>query len=545
MDLPNDQRLLHRDLSAKLALLTDEAQLIRFMGEVLGSLLRRKGDAEFLRAVQDSFTTGLAGRPWPEQMALARNVIGLVITKRPEVALAWQHLNGIAPPPQQRRAADHDEGAAIPHLDDLPDFGLGLDEDDIEAVNPFPAALPEQWVADYVIGVLDRRLALFTAPKLRWPSPVYSHEQPFFLFSPPFADILRRFVSRVLLGLMQADLNRVLYDHVSPELRADEAKLTAFLTDRRPDLWAVILAKLGRLSGNLRSADSKVLAAEAGGHGPEFQVVEVPVSRPRVFRVLGVPFTLGHRDDIKRMKIRVNPSTTPDADEMLALDVITRLRDMAARAGLELPAGCDFGFLRNLLDFDVARYAKDLADLQALAAKQDGTSEAVLERLNQMDRVYSTDLADVLAITLFQHGTDGVFGFEELYALGQQWHRAANRPFLMAEIARRPRDLAFQIRDCLRRRSDRNAMGLAVTMLVEVWRVMDRARDKAALDSGLTVFSAFPVAFAGDADEKVFTEIGALLFKTLSAEQLETATIIENVLKLYTPVVGRTKRVVG
>jgi hypothetical protein len=325
-------------------------------------------------------------------------------------------------------------------------------------------------------------------------------------------------------------------------LLADENKLKAFLAERRPDLWAVIMARLGRLAADLRSAHVKLASGGDDGDGPEFQVVEVPVSRPRVFRVLGVAFTLGNRTDVKRMKVRVNHSSKPDNDEMLALDIITKLRDMAARAGLELPVLCDFAFLRTLLDLDATRYAKDMAELQALAAHKDTPRETVLERLNQLDTVYPAELADALVIALFLHGSDGAFGFHEFYDLTLGWSRMVPRPFLMAEIARRPRDLAFQIRDCLRKRTDRNGMGLSVVMLFEVWRVMDRERFRAELDAALTVFSAFPVAFAGDADEKVFTEIGSVLFQSLSTTPLDVANTIETVLKLYTPVVERSKR---
>lgn len=536
MDLPADQRLLYRDLTAKLEAQGDEQQLIHFMGGVLHSLLRRKGDAEFLRSIQDSFTTGLAGRPWQDKITLAREIIGLVVTKRPEVAVAWQTLNHQEPRPHQRRAAD--QGALVPDPDDLPDFSLAPEEGDELP----PVAPPEEMVAEYVAAVLERRLALFPAPVLRLPSPVYSHEQPFFLFSPHFSEIAQRFVSRVLLGLMRTDLDRMLYGHMDAALLADEDKLKAFLAERRPDLWAVIMARLGRFVGDLRSVQAKLAAAEAGDHGPEFQVVEVPVSQPRVFRVLGVAFTLGNRTDVKRMKLRINPSSQPDHDEMLALDVITRLRDMAARAGLDLPESCDFAFLRTLLDFDATRYAKDWAELQALAANKETPRETLLERLNQLDAVYPVELADALAITLFYHGGDGAFGFQELYDLALEWNRTARRSFLLAEIARRPRDLAFQIRDCLRKRVDRNGTGLAVVMLFEVWRVMDRTRFRAELDAALTVFSAFPVAFAGDPDEKVFTEIGSVLFKTLSTEPLEAANTIETVIRLYTPVAERAKR---
>jgi hypothetical protein len=270
--------------------------------------------------------------------------------------------------------------------------------------------------------------------------------------------------------------------------------------------------------------------------------VEVPVQRPRVIRVLGIPFTMGSRTETKRMKVRVNPSTTPDADEMTALDLVTRWRDMAARAGIDLPAACDFAFLCSLLELDAKRFGDDLAALQALAADREAPREPVLESLNQLDRTYPVVLADTLAIALFHHGADGVFGFPELYELCLEWSRTAPRPLLTAEIARRPRDLAFQIRDCLRKRTDRNGLGLAVVMLIEIWRVMDRARFQAERDAALTVFSAFPVAFANDPAEKAFTTIGSVLFKTLSGETIDTGATVDAVLRAYAPVVGPSAR---
>jgi hypothetical protein len=501
---------------------------------VLGSLLRRKGDAEFLSAVQDSFTTGLAGRPWAEQVTLAREVIGLVITKRPEVALAWQTLNNEKPYPYQRRAADQEELAPVPELDDLPDFGLTPEEDELEPpATPVPA--PEEAIADYVAGVLERRLGLFEAPAQRVPSPAYAHEQPFFLFAPEFAQVTRRFIARVLIPLARTDLARAVIDQLPPEALSNAEAQKAALAEKRPEIWAILLPRLSRMAEDLHAAEFKLAAAQNGNLGPEFKTVEVPVKTPRVLRVLGVAFTLGSRTETKRIKVRVAPSNHPTNEEMLALDVVTKWRDMAAREGIDLPPACGFALLRALLDLDVDEYKARAAALMALAANQDTPREEILEQVRQAAAGLPPELADALAITLFHHGVDGAFGFQELHDLAMEWGPA--RPFLPAEIARRPRDLAFQIRDCLRRRMDRNNLGLSIVMLLEVWRVLDRAHSAAAMEAATTVFSAFPVAFAGDKDEATFTEIGALLHRTLSAEHLEPASTIEDVLKLYGKVV--------
>jgi len=91
----------------------------------------------------------------------------------------------------------------------------------------------------------------------------------------------------------------------------------------------------------------------------------------------------------------------------------------------------------------------------------------------------------------------------------------------------------------LRARAPRNPVGLAVVMLFEVWRLMDPDRFHGELQAALTVFSAFPVAFAGDRDERVLSEIGALLFRTFSARELDAAGTIESVLRLYAPLVHK------
>ena len=54
------------------------------------------------------------------------------------------------------------------------------------------------------------------------------------------------------------------------------------------------------------------------------------------------------------------------------------------------------------------------------------------------------------------------------------------------------------------------------------------------------MFSAFPIAFAGDADEAVFSDIGAVLAKRFAADTLDAAATIEQVLQRYGKVVQAT-----
>lgn len=535
MTLPAGQRLLYRDLTSKLDGLEDETALIRFMGGVLGSLLRRKSDAEFLRKVQDSFTAGLAGRSWAEQTVLAREVIGLVIAKRPEVATAWQKLNNEAPPAFARRASDLNEAPPPADLDDLPDFSLTPEEDEDEDAGDDPYARARAMLAEDLAEVLGRRLALFTVPEPPPPSAVYDHDHPFCLFSPAFPAVMLRFLKRLLAGPMRAELELEVYAMLPAEAAAQDDALRAALVQARPRVFTIMINHLGQLAIQHRAAQAKLVAAETGGGTVEYQEVEVPVTRPRVIHVLGLAFTMGSRPGVKTMRIPVTGASRPDAGEMAALDLATRWHDMAARAGVPLPDACDFTFLRALLQFDADALAAHLPPLVALAAKAGGGQGVPLGKLKALDSLFPPLIVEAAALVLFRSGANGGFGFQELLDFALAPSPRAPRKLLLHEIGRRPRDLAFQIRDALRARRDRNTLGLSVVMLFEVWRRLDRDRFRAELQAALTVFSAFPVAFAGDADERVLTEIGGLLHRAFSTPELDAAGAIESVLRLYGP----------
>lgn len=526
MELPADQNQLYNDLCAKLDQQQGEAQLIHFMAGVLGSLLRRKGDAEFLRAVQDAFTAGLVELPPTQQRDLARQVIGTVIAKRPEVALAWQRISGEEPHPNARRAVD----AAMAE-DDLPEISLSLDEDEPPPADSF-AAFQAAVVAD-VAGALARRLALFSLPAQRFPSPTYVHEQPFFLLTDAFAGVARDFLAEVLLPLWHDQL-QALYQRLGGGTAARA------VADGRAELWALLAERLARLADLSADAKSKLDAAHAAAEaGPDFQMVEVPVSRKRTLSVLGVKFSLGTSTEMTMRKVPVQVSGKPSPDEMLALDLVTRLHDMTAAIGLDLPDLADLGLVHDLLTFDAERLSHDLPGLLALAGDAEAEAEAVLDGIEAAVAGHPPVVADALVVTLFAHGVDGGFGFEEMVRLADRW-AAGDHPFLATEIARRPRDLAFQVRDALRRHLDRNNMGLSVVMLFEVWRVLAASRHRAALDAAVTVFSAFPIAFAGDPAEATFSDIGATLAKALAAPHLDAAGTIEMVMRLYGNVVAAT-----
>ena len=95
--LTPEQKTLFDALAARLEAATDTDALTAHLFSVLGTLLRRKGDADFLAAVNSAFLSGIAKQPaLGQQRELAREVIAVVIAKRPEIASAFAAKAGEA-----------------------------------------------------------------------------------------------------------------------------------------------------------------------------------------------------------------------------------------------------------------------------------------------------------------------------------------------------------------------------------------------------------------------------------------------------------------
>jgi len=537
MELPVDQHLLYSDLTAKLDKLGNQDQLIAYMGQVLRTLLRRQGDSEFRVAIQDSFISGLMGRDWDDQLALAREVILIVIAKRPEIALAWQRQQGGDDNPH-RRAADRGEAPKVVADPDLPDLDL------IGAPPPRPTppkppysfSAAEDKVTEHVIETLTRRLSLFRLPTSAFPSIAYVHEQEFFLFSPIFARVAGEFMAQVILPSCRDSLERRVYKAMS---KVAATRPDMGLSEVKSDMWAVVVERLGKLGGRLNGARSK-LAMPADAGEPKFQEVEVPVDRPRVFRVLGVGFRMGTRTELKRVKVKVKSAKELDQYEIEALNLMSQLRDRAAEAGLDLPQSCDFEFLAALFMVDGRRLAQTVKELLALAEHKETSRAYLMERLGAVDETFANTLSDAIALLLFHGAVGGPFGFAELYetAIGtarDQAVRAMQRPFLTAELARRPRELAFQVREVMRKRLDEMRMTTALAALFNVWNTLPQAQFPQSREAALTVFRAFPIAFAGDADETALSAIGQQLCAILAAEKVDGEMAAAAILRLYKP----------
>ena len=557
MALPPDQQRLLHDLSGRLGKVADEAQLIAFMAELLRSLLRRQGDAEFRTQVQNAFIEGLAGRTWPEKVMLARGVVAVVIAKRPEIAVAWQKLHDAVAPPVQRRAADL--GMVPQSPDSLPDLD-GIEIELLEEARapvsppvpppPYRFVQAEDKVAAWVADILERRLGIFRLPPSRFPSVSYTHERSFFLFEPAFAAIARRFVAEVLMPACRVALERHVYDVAEPAVLASPKKLEEFLKEKRPVMWKVLIERLSKLAAQHRQAEAKIEAARAphSETAEDYAEVEVPVSQPRVFKVLGVPFRLGKRTVQQRMRVRVTTPTELDSYEREALELLTRFGDIAADEGMELPPGCDFQFMRILLEFDAKAFASTAREIVGLAGHKETSRGYLFQRLKALDETYANYLSDALILLIFLGGTgEQAFGFKELYdvCIGEARDNSAlasRRPFLPAEINRRPTELVFQFREALKRRYDEDTLAAALRHLFAVWTVMSRTRFADGLESGLIALRTFPVAFSGDLDEPVFSAIGRIVHDELGTESPDVEAAQGKVLTAYAPILARLRK---
>ena len=514
MSLSDEQQSLLQEITSKLDALDGSKALTRFMGQVLTSLLRRKGDAEFLATIQDTFIAGMAERGPDQQRALARELIRVVIETRPEIALAWRAQQGQADGEPLRRAADlaaarQAASEESPPPPPLPPMGLAR-------------AQAERMMVDFFAETVEQRLAVFRIPAARFPSAAYCHEQPFFLLSAVFSKVLIAFVGDVLAVQCRDQFERQIFTKLDGRGKNTPESVEAFMKARRLEILHILQERLIRLTALHGTAEDKLAKAKAESEagGAAWKTVEVPVSQPRVLNVLGVKFTVGQKTAMRKVKVKAGAEHEIRPAEMETLALITRLRDMAADAGLELPPTCDFRFLADLLDFDHKRFAQTVKDLATAAMV--GDRNLLFDRLDATDRMLPDTLADAALMMLFTQQADRGFGFQDLYdfsvgaKLGEERKRA--RPFLSGELARRPRELAFQIREVLRRHGDEETLAATVQALFTVWQVLPRSRFGAELDGAAALLTAFPVAFAGDPDEAAFTEIAQVLQQTLSAQ---------------------------
>jgi len=541
--LASDQQLLLQEISAKLDGLDGSAALASFMGQVLRSLLRRKGDSEFLATIQDTFIAGMAERGPDQQRALARELIRVVIETRPEIAQAWQAQQGAAAAPPLRRAVDlspPSPPSQSPATASSP------------AASGAVRAQAETLVAAFVAETVEQRLQVFRVAAPRFPSAAYCHEQPFFLFSGVFAKVVTGFFSEVLTTECRDTCQRHVYGPLEARGALSSEQVEGYMSARRVEVVRILIERLNRLAPLHRAAEAKLAKAkadgEAGAAAITWKTIEVPVSQPRMLRVLGVQFAVGRQTAMRKVRVKAGAENEIQPAEMETLTLITRLRDMAADSGIDLPAACDFRFLAALLDFDFRRFAQSFKDLVTAAAVDDRT--LLFERVDAIDKLLPDSLADAALIMLFSQQAERGFGFQDLYEFSVSAQLGDGepkppRPFLAPELARRPRELAFQVREVLRRQGDEECLAAAVQALLMVWQVLPKSRFAADLEAALTVLAAFPVAFAGDPDEAVFIEIGEVVRLTLAATVPNWDRCLLAVRAAYYPALKRRKLAQG
>ena len=539
MSFASDQQSLFREVSSKLDGLEGGPALAAFMGQMLRSLLRRKGDAEFLAAIQDSFMAGMAERDSDQQKAQARELLRVVIEIRPEIAQAWQSQHGedgaVAAP---RRAIDKAEPPPLPPPPPPPP--------------PLPPlaparALAERMIAGAITETVEQRLQVFRLPAPPFPSITYCHEQPFFLFSAAFAKVVAEFLAEMLALQCRETFDRHIFAPLDARGPMAPEQVEAYLAARRIEMIRILVDRLDRLEVSHRAAEAKLAKAQAdaaaGFAGARWKTIEVPVSQPRVLRVLGVQFAVGRRTTMRKVKVRAGADSELLPAEMETLGLITRLRDMAANVGLDLPAACDFRFLSSLLEFDFRRFPLSVKDLAASASA--GDRALLFARLDGVTKLFPDTIADAALLMVFAQGNGSGFGVQDLVdfwvaaELGDE--AKGSRPFIPGELARRPRELAFQVREVLRRQGDEETLAVAVQSLLTVWQVLPKAHCQEGREAALAVLAAFPVAFAGDPDEAVFIEISQLLLQTLGAERPNWDGCLLAVRAAYFPVVKRRR----
>jgi hypothetical protein len=533
--LPPDQRLLLDDISSRLAKVEDSPGLLRFMAEILKTLLRRQGDAQFLATIQDAFAAGLIGLAFPEQKELAAEVIQVVVTKRPEIALAWQKIHGL--PGRQAPSQPVPVTAPLRRAADLP----------MEMPPPLPPESgdyaflhAEAFIAAQLADSLDKRLTLMQVPLPAIPSVAWCLNQPFFLFVPAFADIAKAFITGPVLRRCREGLEKRVLSRIDHEVLTRPDRQAAFWEEVRELVVKVVTERLTKLATHHKAAEAKQAAvARTGSEGSEgFKLVDMPVTRPRTYNILGVEFALGKVTTTKRVKVKVPPPYKLEPEEIEAMDLIGELRVGAAQAGLNLPEAADFQFLRTLLTFNPRLFVQSRDELIGLAAHEDTTAGFLAERLAAADKSFTNLLTDVLVMMMFTRCGDTSFRLAQFYAVcvGSARDKSAmvaRRPFVPGELARRPHELAVQLREALRRRLHLDAVLGSAERLLDCYKVMGRNMFGRELEEARGVIAAFPMVFAADPEVIAFTTVAKLVLATISGEQPDRSICLMRIGQAY------------
>ena len=171
--LPSDLlRIYSRELEGR----QDTQGILGYVDEALESLLRRKGDVQFLGAVKAAVADGVAGRWIEDQRRLALDALALVLAKRPVIAQAWHTLEpGQGSPPSPRRASDFTPSTLVAAVNGLPKspprpevtaaaeellerYFVGALADMTQVIEMLGSATPEAPDARHLLAVLNQGL---------------------------------------------------------------------------------------------------------------------------------------------------------------------------------------------------------------------------------------------------------------------------------------------------------------------------------------------------------------------------------------------------
>ncbi|MBY0432090.1 MAG: hypothetical protein K2Q10_12885, partial [Rhodospirillales bacterium] len=322
---------------------------------------------------------------------------------------------------------------------------------------------------------------------------------------------------------------------------ADAEARHAFLQEHRPLIWKILGEKLGKLAGLHKNAQAQLAKqAATADQPPQFKIVQIPVTVPKVYKVLGVTFHLGTEVKMRKTKVQVTQGLEPAESEAHLL--YTRFNELCRAEGVTLPDGADFQFLKCLLEFDANKFSKFHKEYKALADHPETTPRYLNERLKYLDTALNNYLSDVLSLMLFY---DGCFHFDlkMLYetCIGASLNKSAQatkRPFIQSEVRRRPLELAWQVREAMRQTLDAETIAAATRFLFMMHDMMNKARFKAELEQSISILEALPVDCADDPHAKAFAEAIVPLARHLRGQDKDAQTAINRMIEVCRTALG-------
>jgi len=524
--IPAEHTDLYNGLCIRVEQIKTEVGLAAFMGTALKSLLRRQGDVLFLDAIRDAYVASAAGHPLEEQHRQARTILQIVIELRPEIAKAWTEAQ------QKERAALDWQQPDRRSLDAAP-----RTNQDGTPIKHRPKA--EVLTSDFVRISIEKRLASFHLTPPTIPSTAYYHERPLFLFDRNFHKVLARFIADILLPVCRPVLTRIVYSELNKMVAEPSEIQNLLLLKKRTEIEKALIQRLNALSALQHKAEEIIRKAEATeAEGPTWRTIEIPQNRPRSMEILGVKFALGTETVSRKVTIRADGGRDLSLEEMEALTLFTQFRDLAASENVDLPEGCDFQFIRFLMEFDQVKFAQSAKVITELATHSLTNTDFLINKLKREERSQAGGLSDILLLMLFNDASDRGFSIADLHRFCIESSREPQellrkRPFLYWEVSRRPYELAFQIREAMRQRLPTNTVEITLRMMFSTWKTLARSLFEKDMDVALGVIAAFPIVFAGESCELHFTKIAERLVQVLNDPSPDYESAILAITSVY------------